>query len=84
MGSGANAVKDAAGNALAGGAGFSQNIKVLWGDFNDDGAVNSQDLVLVTNAEAAPYNKFADLNGDGAVNSGDVLIVRSRLGTSLP
>ncbi len=83
-GSGANAVKDAAGNALAGGTGFSQNIKVLWGDFNDDGAVNSQDLALITNAEAAPYNIFADLNGDGAVTSADVLIVRSRLGTSLP
>ncbi len=83
-GSGANAIKDAAGNPLSGGAGFSQNIKVLFGDFNDDGVVNAADLTGVNNAIAAPYNIFADINGDGVVNTVDVGIVRTRIGTSLP
>lgn len=83
-GNGSNALKDAAGNALAGGAGFSENLKILCGDFNDDGVVNSQDMTLVNAARAAAYNIFADLNGDGVVNATDVQIVRTREGTSLP
>ncbi len=82
--SGANALKDAGGNALGGGTGFNQNLKILWGDFNDDGVVNAQDLVLVEAATIGPYNIYADMNGDGVVNSADYLIVRSRSGTSLP
>lgn len=82
-GSGANAIKDAEGNALSGGGGFSQTLNVLWGDLNDDGVVNSADLTLDNNARALPYNIFADMNGDGVVNPTDVTIVRSRLGTSL-
>jgi fibronectin type 3 domain-containing protein len=83
-GSGANALKDSAGNVLANGAGFSQNLKILYGDFNDDGVVNSQDLTLVNAARTAAYNIFADVNGDGVVNATDVQIVRTREGTSLP
>jgi len=83
-GSGPNALQDGAGNALAGGAGFSQNLKILYGDFNDDGVVNSQDLVLELAAISAAYNILADMNGDGVVNSADYLIVRTRVGTSLP
>ena len=83
-GSGADALKDVAGNILAGGAGFSQTVKVLWADFNDDGVVNSQDQVLVNAARSSPYNILADLNGDGVVDSNDVLVVRARVGTSLP
>jgi hypothetical protein len=83
-GTGVDAIKDAAGNALAGGSGFSQAFKVLWGDFNDDGVVNSQDLVLVNKAISAAYNIFADINGDGVVNALDVQAVRLRLGTTQP
>lgn len=83
-GNGPNAIKDAAGNPLAGGSGFSQALKVLWGDFNDDGVVNAADLAQVNNARSAPYIIFADMNGDGVVNTTDVMIVRSRIGTSLP
>jgi len=83
-GSGANALTDAAGHVLGNGAGFSRALKVLWGDFNDDGYVNSQDQVQVNTATHNPYNIFADMNGDGVVNSTDVLFVRSRIGTSLP
>jgi CSLREA domain-containing protein/uncharacterized repeat protein (TIGR01451 family) len=83
-GSGANALMDVAGNPLAGGTGFSQNLKILWGDFNDDGYVNATDLLQVYDAISQPYNIFADMNGDGVVNAADVLVVRSRAGTTLP
>ena len=83
-GSGANALKDAAGNALAGGAGFAQLLKILEGDFNDDGVVNAQDFVLINNARSQAYNIFADINGDGVVNLTDVTIARGRNGTTLP
>ena len=83
-GSGADALKDAGGNSLSGGAGFTQNFKVLWGDFNDDGFVTSSDGVLVNAARSQPYNIFADADGNGAVDATDVNVVRGRLGTSLP
>jgi hypothetical protein len=82
-GAGANALTDAAGHGLGSGAGFSRPLEVLWGDFNDDGSVNSQDQVLINTATRNPYNILADMNGDGAVNTTDVLLVRSRIGTSL-
>ncbi len=81
-GSGANAIKDSAGNALAGGSGFSQSFSVLYGDFNGDGVVNSLDFTQVVAAESAPYNIFADINGDGVVNSTDAAIVRTQEGHS--
>ena len=83
-GSGANAIMDTNNHALGNGAGAAQVLRVLWGDFNDDGVVNSQDLVGVNDARAAAYNIFADMNGDGVVNTVDVNLVRSRQGTTLP
>jgi uncharacterized repeat protein (TIGR01451 family) len=83
-GSGTNSLKDSMGNALGLGAGYSQNLKILWGDFNDDGTVNAQDEVLVNQARARPYNQFADMNGDGVVNVLDVQIVAQRNGTNQP
>jgi uncharacterized repeat protein (TIGR01451 family) len=83
-GSGANSLKDSMGNALGLGAGYSQNLKILWGDFNDDGIVNAQDEVLVNQARTLPYNQFADMNGDGVVNVLDVQIVAQRNGTKQP
>jgi hypothetical protein len=84
LASGANAIKDVNGNAINGGTNFTENFKVLWGDFNDDGVVNASDSVLVNNARSSPYNIFADMNGDGVVNASDVNIVRTRIGTSQP
>ncbi len=84
QGSGAHALQDAQGNALGGGTGFSQNLKILYGDLNDDGVVNSQDLVLVNAARSQPYSIFADVNGDGVVDLTDVTLVRGRSGTTLP
>lgn len=81
LGTGGSAIKDSAGNAIAT---FNQGVKVLYGDFNDDGFVTSQDMVGVNNATAQPYNQFADINGSGVVNTTDVGIVRTRLGTSNP
>ncbi|MBK7403284.1 MAG: VCBS repeat-containing protein [Phycisphaerales bacterium] len=42
------------------------------GDFNDDGAVNTQDVVAFLNAWVAG-NSEADINGDGVVDIQDVL-----------
>jgi hypothetical protein len=82
-GSGANALTDSNGTPLAN-AGFSQTLKVLWCDFNDDGYVTSADMVGVNNASTKPYNILADINGDGVDNLADVQMVRGRLGTALP
>lgn len=79
---GPNAIKDSSGNATTGT--LSQTLKVLWGDVNGDGVVNTSDLVLVNNARSQPYNSFDDVDGNGVINTTDVSIVRSRMGTSLP
>ena len=81
-GSGANAIKDAAGNGLAGGAGFTQAFSVLYGDFNGDGVVTATDLVGVNAATKLAYNLFADINGDGVVNLADVTIVKAQQGAT--
>jgi hypothetical protein len=84
-GTGPDALKDSNGNGLYGGAGFAQALKVLWADVNDDGVVNSQELVLVNNIRnSGVYNILEDLNGDGVVDINDLYIVRNRVGTSLP
>ncbi len=83
-GAGANAITDAAGNDLAGGAGFTQNLKILFGDVNDDGVVNIQDEILVNNGRSQPYNILLDLNGDFVVDTTDVAISRSQIGNTLP
>jgi hypothetical protein len=79
--SGADAIKDAAGNTLA--TPFNQNFRVLYGDFTGDGVVTSADFLGVYYAISQPYNIFADLNGDGAVNMTDVQIARSQNGKHL-
>jgi hypothetical protein len=83
-GSGPNALADAFGNPLGGGAGNMRSLNILFGDFNDDGVVSATDLVGVNNATTTAYNRFADMNGDGSVNISDVQLVRTRIGTSLP
>jgi hypothetical protein len=68
-------------------ASFTRRLDVLPGDFNDDGVVNSQDLVGIRNqiigyAGALP-TIFGDINGDGVVDLNDYSILRKRLGTHL-
>ena len=74
-------IADAAGNQMAV---FNQPLKVLYGDVNDDGVVNSQDLVLDNNATKQAYNMLMDMDGDGTVTSADVKLLQGRVGTSLP
>jgi uncharacterized repeat protein (TIGR01451 family) len=81
-GTGTHAIKDAVGNPLTGGTGYSQNFKLLWGDANDDGVVTAVDLAMVNAARSQPYNVFCDANGDGVVDATDVNTVRAHLGTS--
>jgi hypothetical protein len=73
------------GNAMI--ASFTRRLDVLPGDFNDDGVVNSQDLVGVRNQwlgfNGAKPTIFGDLNGDGSVNVQDYNAVRAAIGTSL-
>jgi hypothetical protein len=83
-GSGANALKDGNNTALGGGSGASQVLRILYGDFNDDGFVNAADLSGVLAATQTSYNLFADLNGDGIVNVTDAQIVRTQIGNTLP
>ncbi len=67
---------------------FYRQLDVLPGDFNDDGSVNSQDLVGIRNEwlriGGAKPTIFGDINGDGAVNAADYNDVRNLIGTSLP
>ena len=81
-GSGPNAITDGFGSGLAGGAGYSQLLKVLLADYNDDGIVDAQDLVAINNALSTPYDIFADLDGDGVVTLNDLNIARNLVGTS--
>lgn len=82
-GSGPNALTDAAGHGVGNGEGFTQALKILWGDFNGDGIVNSKDLTSVTAvSRTTTFNVYADMNGDGVVNAADVAIVQSRQGAT--
>jgi hypothetical protein len=81
-GTGPNAIKDGNGIALNGGTDATQLVRVLWGDGNDDGVVNSSDLTLTNNARIQPYNVIYDLNGNGVIDATDVNICRSRLNTT--
>src|SRR5262249_15056156 len=65
---------------------FPRRLDVLPGDFNDDGVVNSQDLVGVRNELLGiiPPTLFGDINGDGKVDINDYNAVRARIGTKLP
>ena len=65
-----------------------RRLDVLPGDVNDDGVVNSQDLVLVRNQwlgiNGTKPTIFGDINGDGVVNGSDYNDVRKEIGTALP
>jgi hypothetical protein len=73
------------GNALI--ANFTRRLDVLPGDFNDDGVVNSQDMVGIRNeiigyAGALP-TIFGDINGDGVVDAKDYIAARQWIGKHL-
>jgi hypothetical protein len=78
---GAHALRDSSGNAIAP---FNLNLKLLMGDVNDDGVVNSQDLALVNTGRTGAYNILYDINGDGVVDANDVSLARTMNGSKLP
>jgi hypothetical protein len=63
-------------------------LDVLPGDVNDDGIVNSQDMVLIRNAIQQTGDPlmigWADIDGDGSVGRADYLAARKKLGSRLP
>ena len=68
----------------AGIATYTRRLDVLPYDFNDDGVVNSTDMLGIYYATATPYNVFADADGSGGVDINDVQASRTRIGTKLP
>ncbi len=69
---------------------YTTQVRILPGDVNDDGVVNSQDQVLVRNAclHIGPPTTiplaFFDLNGDGVIDLTDYNLARKYTGTRLP
>ena len=74
---------------LASGRGVITVANVLWGDANDDGKINSQDIIRLKNY-LANYNydtgtstyevgPGADANGDGKINSQDIIRLKNYL-----
>jgi hypothetical protein len=66
---------------------FNFRIDVLPGDVNDDGLVDSRDMVLIRNAIQKTGDPlmigWADLDGDGVVGLNDYLAARKKLGSRL-
>ena len=48
---------------------------ILYGDVNDDGNINIQDVILTVNIilDSLSYNEAADLNIDGSIDVLDVI-----------
>jgi len=85
--SGPNAITDTGHNALAP-QNVDQTIRVLYGDVNGDGVVNSADMVDASygysNPSSAYYDSiYADLDGNGIWDVNDTNIVRRRIGAHL-
>lgn len=55
-----------------------ENLIILYGDVNDDGKVNSRDVLKlrqIISGNALPTD-YADVNGDGKTNSRDMIAIR--------
>jgi hypothetical protein len=83
-GTGPDAILDAGNLPLNGGVDVTQLVKVLYGDYNDDGVVNAADPLLVNGQRSQPYNIFADINGNGVVDAADSNLARTQIGSSNP
>jgi hypothetical protein len=62
-------------------------MRVLIGDSNGDGSVNSADIGQTKSQSGQTVTKLnfrEDVNGDGVVNSADIGLVKSKSGTSTP
>jgi hypothetical protein len=71
--------------SLSGGI-YTKSFNVLPGDVNNDGVVNSQDLVLIQQhfTSSVAYNALYDIDGDGVVDINDYTLLRSFIGNTLP
>jgi hypothetical protein len=80
------------GGDAAGADGFGLALKVLPGDINSDGRVNSLDVlrvrqrygVIPDDPAAPPAAPFHDLDGSNRIDYADHVIVRRNLGSTLP
>ncbi len=80
-GAGPSALRDAAGNPLASGAGFARAFDLLYGDANGDGVVSITDAIAVRAGIASGlYDPFDDLTGDGLLSAADIAVAQSRIG----
>ncbi len=64
-------------------------ITLLMGDINDDGKVDSDDLIIFaksfgTKIGDSDYNEKCDFNGDGKVDAEDLLLLAKNFGTQAP
>ena len=62
-------------------------MRVLLGDTNGNGAVNSTDVAQTKSQSGQPItsaNFREDVSADGAINSTDISLVKSKSGTALP
>lgn len=64
-------------------------ITLLMGDINDDGKVDSEDLIIFAQSFGSSlgdpnYNEKCDLNGDGKVDAEDLLLLAQNFGTQAP
>ncbi len=83
-GTGTAALRDAAGNPLAGGAGFARAFDVLIGDANGDRLVSMADVSTIqARILTGLYDPFDDLNGDGLLSAADIAVAQSRIGHRL-
>ncbi|MFO0960935.1 MAG: choice-of-anchor Q domain-containing protein, partial [Isosphaeraceae bacterium] len=70
-------------------ASYTTQLRILPGDVNDDGVVNSQDMVYVRNAylhigPPIPIDLvYLDINGDGVIDLVDYNLVRQNVGKRL-
>jgi len=73
-------------NNVNGSTNMTIPMRLLIGDVNGDGFVNSGDALQTRNRSGQltdATNYRSDVNADGFVNSGDAIIVRARSGTGL-
>ena len=74
-------------NNVNGSTNMTIPMRVLIGDTNGDGFVNSGDAQQTRNRSGQTTdatNFRSDVDADGFINSGDTTIVRARSGTALP
>lgn len=77
-----NAGVSGSGGYLQQGDRVVNSIRVLPGDFDNNGVVTMRDLVMIRNL-LATNNVYADLDGDNSVTNEDLLTIRFRLGKRL-